>query len=231
MSTPRHALLAALALGSACSTVTPMQTASVVDLGTFRVGGQLSAAGFCGDLGGGVLGLTRCADYPDGIPLPELRLDGRYGFFGRFDVGASLQVQGQLFAPSRPFQAGLTVDVKTQLISATTGPVTHVVSLGALASGAVAGRLSLPPWYLVEWGFPLFYGLQLERWELVAGVQWSQRYGLGPSGTIPRMHVGFTLGAFRRNPAGFAIQLAYLTDPDHFTSGAPQLQVGWFFDL
>jgi hypothetical protein len=232
MSAPRLLLPLLLLLASACATVTPMQTASVVDPGHFRVGGQLSGAGLCGDFAAGLLGfLGRCTDYPDGVPLPELRLDGRYGFTSGFDVGLSLQALGQLFAPSRPFQGGLTGDVKLQLARVTVGEVTHLVSVGFLVGGALAGRDGLPLWTQVEFGVPAFYGLQLEHWELVAGVQVTQRLGFGPNGYTPRVNVGFSLGAFRRDPAGIGLQLAYLTDPSRFSDGALQLQVGYFFDL
>ena len=46
-----------------------------------------------------------------------------------------------------------------------------------------------------------------------------------------RLHLGFSLGAFWREPAGLGLQLAYLTDPTRFSNGALQLQVGWFLDL
>ncbi len=216
-----------------CSTVAPMQTASVVDRGRLRVGGQLSAAGFCGELPGGVLGLTRCTDYPDGVPLPELRGSARVGVARGFDVGATAQVQGQLFAPERPLQVGLALDVKGELLRVRTRGPTHVVSLGLQGGGAVAGRLGLEPWTFGEWAVPLFYGLQFERWELVASVLAGRRVTVSPglTPTTDTSRVGFTLGLFRRQPAGFAVQVGYLTDPARFTSGALQLQVGLFFDM
>jgi hypothetical protein len=226
-------LALALLVLTGCSTVVPMQTASAVDRGRFRVGAQGSGAAFCGDVGGGVLGLTRCTDYPDGIPLPEIRVNTRYGLGRGFDVGGSVQAQGQLFAPERPFQLGLTLDVKGELLRVPTKGPTHILSVGLLGGGALAGRLGLPLWAQLEWGVPLLYGLQLEQWELVAGVNLSQRYlqspGLSPSTTTVR--TGFTLGLFKRAPAGFALQLGYLTDPARFSSGSIQLQVGVFFDV
>jgi hypothetical protein len=224
-------LLAALLAG--CSTVAPMQTASVVDRGRLRVGGQLSAAGFCGDLPGGVLGLTRCTDYPDGIPLPELRGSVRAGVARGFDVGLSGQVQGQLFAPERPLQLGLTVDLKGELLRLETSGPTHVVSVGLLGGAALAGRFGLDPWASTEWAVPLFYGLQFQHWEVVASVLAGQRHLQSPnvSPSTDTSRVGFTLGLFHRQPAGFAVQLGYLADPARFTSGALQLQVGLFFDV
>lgn len=232
MSAPLRGL-ALLLLASACSTVAPMQTASVVAPGRFRVGGQLSGAAQCGDFTAGVLGFlgTCAADYPDGIPLPEVRLDGRYGLPAGADLGLSLQVQGQLFAPERALQTGLTADVKAEMARVEAGDVTHVLSVGLLAGAAVAGRLALPASGQVELGVPLRYGLQLRHWELVAGTHLGHRWELGPLGVVPRLQLGLSAGAYWRDPAGLALQLAYLTEPGRFRLGALQLQVGWFWDL
>ena len=84
---------------------------------------------------------------------------------------------------------------------------------------------------------PIFYGLQLERWEFVLGTSLSERRTfsrLAQSGVLPptsTVRVGFTLGAFRRAPASWGLQVGYLTDPDRFSNGTIQVQFGWFFDL
>ncbi|MDP1918120.1 MAG: hypothetical protein Q8L14_17880 [Myxococcales bacterium] len=234
-----RAILTMLLVGaSGCATVVPMQTASVVDKGRFRVGGQLSAAAYCGDLSGGVLlGLTRCTEYPDGVPLPELRANARYGLGSRFDVGLSAQAQGQVLAPERVFQFGLTTDVKGELLRVADGAITHVVSTGLLGGAALEGRFGLPLWAQLEWGVPMFYGVQLERWEFVLGLSLSQRIGFSKLGTaaplppVDSARGGITLGVFRRNPASWALQLSYLADPTRFATGSLQLQFGWFFDL
>ncbi len=216
-----------------CTTVLPMQTASAVDRGRFRVGGQVSTSAFCGDLAGGGLGVTQCTDYPDGLPLPELRANGRYGLGHGFDVGASLQGHGLLFAPERAFQLGLTLDVKGELLRIATRGPTHLISVGLLAGGALAGRFGLPLWPQVEWGVPLFYGLQFKHWEVVLSATASQRYQKSPHLTpsAATMRTGFTFGLFHREPAGFAVQLGYTTDPAEFGHGTIQLQFGLFFDV
>lgn len=231
-------LLLLLAALPGCATVAPMQTASVVGAGQLRVGGQLSAAAYCGDARQGLLvGLSRCTEYPDGVPLPELRVNGRYGLGGRVDVGLSLQAQGQVLAPERIAQLGLTLDVKGELARVEAGPITHVVSTGLLGGGALAGRLGLPLWAQLELGVPVFYGLQVGRWEFVAGASLSQRTlhpRLGAAPVLPvhdSPRVGLVLGVYRRAPAGWALQLGYLADPARFGLGALQLQFGWFFDL
>ena len=43
--------------------------------------------------------------------------------------------------------------------------------------------------------------------------------------------LGFTVGVFRRAPAGWALQLGYLASPSRFDEGAIQLQYGVFWDL
>jgi hypothetical protein len=234
-----RALLVMLALGAShCATVVPMQTASVVERGRLRFGGQVSAAAYCGDLLGGILlGLSRCTEYPDGIPLPELRVNARYGLGSRFDLGVSAQVQGQVLAPERIFQFGLTLDVKGELLRIEQGVVSHIVSTGVLGGSALSGRFGLPLWGQLEWGVPVFYGVQLRQWEFVLGLSLSQRVlvsRLGIESLLPPVDStrgGLTLGVFRRNPSSWALQLSYLSASERFSTGSLQLQFGWFFDV
>ena len=224
-------LLSALA---GCTTVTPMQTASTVDEGRWRVGAQLSAAGYCGSFTAGPL---VCSEFPDGAALPELRVNARRGMNVATDVGLSLQLAGQVLAPSRPFQAGLTIDVKHALLSGALGPARQVLSLGVLAGGAVSGRLALRPYLQAEWGLHLLYGVQTSRFEWVAGVAISQRNLFNEVGGRPALpvvrsdRVGFTLGLYRRLSAGWVLQLGYLGDPARLADGALQIQYGVFWDL
>ena len=227
-----HPNLFLMLLMCGCTTVVPMQTASAVDRGHLRLGGQLSTSVFCGSIKEGGLGVTRCTDYPDGVPLPELRLNGRYGLGHGFDVGASLQAHGLIFAPERPFQFGLTADLKGELFRVKTSGPTHLVSVGLLGGMAIAGRLGLPLWPQVEWGVPVFYGLQFQHWEVVASATASHRYTKSPNlaPSTDTVRTGFTLGLFHREPAGFAVQVGYSTDPARFSYGTFQLQFGLFFD-
>lgn len=216
-----------------CTTVVPMQTASAVDRGRVRVGGQISTSVFCGSVAAGGLGVTQCTDYPDGIPIPELRANGRVGLGHGFDLGASLQGTGAVFAPERPFQFGLTVDLKGELLHVRTAGPTHILSVGLLGGAAIAGRFGLPLWPQLEWGVPLFYGLQFQHWEVVLSPSVSQRFIKSPNLTpsTSTVRTGFTLGLFHRDPAGFAVQVGYATDPARFSNGTFQLQFGLFFDL
>jgi hypothetical protein len=217
-----------------CAAVTPMQTASVVPTGQIRVGGQLSTAGFCGELAVGVLGLTRCTEYPDGIPLPELRGGARLGVAPGVDVGGSIQLASQVLAVDRSLQLGFTADVKAQIIRVSSGPLTHVVSAGLLGGAASSFRFGLSPWWQAELGVPLFYGIQLSDVELVAAVTMSQRITVQASEVLPptsTTRLGLSLGVYRRNPTSWGLQLNYLTDPSRFAGGAIQLQFGWFWDI
>lgn len=224
------------AVASSCATVVPMQTASVVERGVLRTGASLSATAYCGALSEGVLlGMTRCTEYPDGFPLPELRGSARLGLGSRFDVGVSAQAMALLLAPERAGQVGLTLDVKGELLRLESGQVTHVVSTGLLGGAALSGRFTLPAWGQVEWGVPLFYGLRLERYEFVAAVSVSQRrlargFAFPSPFLTDSVRVSGSLGVYRRGPSGWAVQLAYVSDPARITTGSTQLQFGWFFE-
>ena len=57
---------------------------------------------------------------------------------------------------------------------------------------------------------------------------------MGGHPVLPKLRterIGFTLGLFRRAPAGWALQLGYLGDPHRFDQGAIQVQYGVFWDL
>jgi hypothetical protein len=206
-----------------CATVVPMQTASTVDEGHWRVGGQVGVSGYCGSFTEGPL---VCTEYPDGVPLPELRLDARRGIRAGFDVGVSAQLWGQALAVSKPVQVGLTIDAKHVLLDADR----HVVSLGLLLGTAVSGRPGLRAYAQGEGGVQLIYGFRTARFEWVAGAQYSERRTFQVIAGDRSQHVGFTLGVFRQRPAGWALQLGYLGDPRRFGDGAIQIQYGVFWD-
>ncbi len=227
-------VLSLLWLGG-CATVVPLQTASVVPKGGTRLSGQLGAAAFCGVPSGGFTAVLTCNQYPDGLPLPEARVNVRRGLGWSSDVGASLQVLGQVLAPEKVLQVGATFDVKRELLNLPSSPsLRHVLSLGVLGAGAVSGRVGLPLSGQAEWAVPLFYGLQTTRLEWVLGLSFSQRVAFGgPPELVPQsaLRLGATVGVFRREPVGWGVQLGYLTDPRRFGAGAIQVQFGWQWDL
>jgi hypothetical protein len=223
----RRALLASVSVVAAgCATVAPMQTASVVEEGGWRAGGQLSF-GYCD--------VEFCNDYPDGIPLPELRLDLRRGVGSHFDFGASFQLQPMIFAVERVLQAGLTVDVKRELLHLGDAELAHVLSAEISLAGAWAGRLGISPALQGEAGAHLFYGLQAGNVEVVVSgwAAWRTVWpsAAQPSSLLHSARFGASAGVFSRNPAGWAIQLGYNTERTMPHGGLIQLQAGWFWDI
>jgi hypothetical protein len=229
----KRLLLGAL-VATGCATITPMQTASVVEPGHLRLSGQLAGAGFCGNFKAGLVGAIACSDYPDGFPVPEVRVNGRYGAAHGFDVGLSLSGYGEVQAPQRVFQLGATADVKRELLRVTSeGGLTHIVAAGLLGSAAISGRLKEAAWSQFEWGVPVFYGLQFTHFELVANATLIARHVAipAPSPTVDTIRVSFALGLYRRNPTGFGVQVGWLAEPAKFSTGAVMLSAGWFFDV
>jgi hypothetical protein len=217
-----------------CAAVAPLQTASVVEAGHTRIGAQGSAALFCGPVDWGLFAVLGCNQYPDGVPLPELRLAARRGLGSSTDVGASLRIMGQVAAPEHVLEAGATFEAKRELLHVTHSGLQHVVSAGALAGVGLAGRLGLAPTGTIEWGLPLFYGLQTKGLEWVVGVSFSSRIAFGGSpGSATQVAPRFdaTVGVFAREPFGWSVQLGYLTEPRQPGRGALQLQFGWLWDI
>ena len=112
-----------------------------------------------------------------------------------------------------------------------------MLSAGALVGGAVAGRLGSPVYLQGEWGLEALYGVQTRRFEWVALASLAQRSVFNEVGGHPLFpvvrsnHLGLTLGLFRRDPAGWALQLGYLGDLARFDHGVVLLQYGVFWDL
>ena len=218
-----------------CASVTPLQTASVVARGHTVIGGQVSGSLFCGSFAAGTLGVLQCNQYPDGVPLPEVRANVRRGVGWSSDVGGSIQVLGQIGAPEKVLQVGTSLDVKRELfrVTASSG-LTHVLSLGAVGATAIIGRLALAPLGQFEWAVPLRYGLLTQHTEWVATVLVSQRYEFGGSRDVrpfSSWRLGGSVGVFRKDPIGWGVQLGYLTEPTKFAYGSIQLQLGWMWEL
>lgn len=222
-------------VATSCATVAPLQLASVAPPGHTWVSGQVSGTVFCGAVPDGLVGFLSCNQYTDGVPLPELRANVRRGVGWASDVGASLQVLGQVHAPEKPLHVGATVDGKRELLHlASAGGLGHVLSLGLGAATAISGRLGLAPIGQAEWAVPLRYGLQVNAFELVATVLVSQRLEFGGVAGTPvwsTVRLGGALGILRREPVGWMVQIGYLTDPRAFRLGSFQLQLGWQWDI
>jgi hypothetical protein len=228
-------LAGVLALASSCATVAPLQLASVAPAGSTWVSGQVSGTVFCGSIPDGLGGFLSCNQFTDGVPLPELRANVRHGVGWASDVGASVQVLGNVGAPEKVVQVGLTLDAKRELLHLrSSSGLGHVLSLGVLAGAAIGGRLGLAPLGEAEWAVPLRYGLQVKGLELVSALLVSQRVEFGGRAGLPAestVRLGASVGLFRREPLGWAVQLGYLTDPRAPGLGSFQLQLGWQWDV
>ncbi len=221
-----------LLLGGGCGTVVPMQTASVVDPGHLRLGGQLSG-GYC-DASPPTF---PCNVYPDGVPLPAVRVDGRKGIAPGTDLGGSVGLQGLIYAPERPLQMALTADGKHELLRANRpGDRSHVLSSGLLVGAGVAGRLGLAPWLTTEIGVPVHYGYQTAHHEWVASAWTAYRALFASVGgdqdlpTFNSLRYGVALALYRRAPAGWGLSVGYDTSTDAFLGGAVQAQLAWFWE-
>ena len=233
----RSLSLLVLLLGPGCATVVPLQPASVVPKGTWRVGGQAALSPWCGlsrDLA------NRCAYLPEGTPLPELRLQGRTGVAEATDVGVSLFASAQLPAGlGAAVRGGVYVDGKRELLSRELGgerrQVLSVAPGMGLALTPVAPRNEPAP--DLELALPLLFGHQTERWEWVAGAQVLERLQWRLEQADPeqrwraRTEVGVTLGAFSRNPTRTAYQLSYVAPVERLADGRLTFGFGLAFDV
>ena len=228
-----------LGLGVGCTTVVPLQTATTVPRGTWRVGAQVAVSPWC-SLSRDVA--NQCAYLPEGLPLPELRLQGRTGVAEGTDVGASLLASAQL-APdpgSTPVvRTGLYVDGKRELLSRELGDgrrqVLSVAPGVGFALTPVAPRWEVGP--DLDVALPVFLGHQSQGWEWVVGAQVQERvrWRLGeadPERQVrARTEVGLSVGAFSRGSAKVAYQLGYVAPVDRLGGGRLTFVFGWVIDL
>lgn len=229
------ALIAALGLLAAgCGTVIPLQTASTVPRGSYRVGGQLNVAPWCSVTSS----LTLCQVAPLGapgtpvVPMPELRLNGRYGAADRLDLGLSLHV-----LPA-PFRAGAFLDGKLELWSRPHGEGRQVLSLG-LGAGVTAGPsfAGTPGISQVELGLPLFYGHPLGPVDLVGSARVLERLAFvdtlsgGPREVLGVTELGLTAGVLTRGNPGVGVQLGYSASVGLLDRGPFSLSVGGWYDF
>ena len=227
----------ALLSGVGCATVVPLQTASVVPGGTWRVGGQVALSPWCSlsrDMA------QRCAFLPQGTPLPEVRLQGRTGVAEAVDVGVSLFASAELPAGlPAAVRGGVYVDGKRELLSRGLGgerrQVLSVAPGVGFALSPVAPRGGPAP--DVDLALPVLLGHQTEGWEWVAGAQVLERFQSRGESADPeqrlraRTEVGLTVGAFSRGPARTAYQLSYVAPVDRLADGRLTFGFGLAFDV
>jgi hypothetical protein len=228
---------AALLPAAGCTTVVPLQTASTVSRGTWRVGGQVALSPWC-SLSRDVA--NRCASLPEGTPLPELRLQGRTGVAEGTDVGVSLFGSAQVPAgQGAAVRGGVYVDGKRELFSRELGgerrQVLSVAPGVGLALSPVSPRGGVAP--DVDVALPVLFGHQTEGWEWVTGAQVLERLQWRAEAVDPERRfrasteVGLLLGAFSRTPARTAWRLSYVTPVDRPAGGRLTLGFGLVFDV
>lgn len=236
--------IATAAVASACETLTPLQTASTVDRGIWRLSGQLSVSPYC------TLTLDptgNCYKIPSGLPLPQVRLGARSGLWPRMDAGLSLSGTGfQSVAVSQQIIPGLAgvrggalLDAKVEVWSATTESGKHLVSAAA-AIGGTLERWSTPGARLtpeVDLLVPIFYGYQTRGMELVASPRFMERLtyldvtGDGRRDVLEQAWLGLAVGAFTRDPARWAFGLEYAAPAVGLHRGAWTISAGVVLDL
>ncbi len=227
----------ALLLGPGCTTVVPLQTASTVPRGTWRVGGQAAVSPWCG-LSRDVA--NQCAFLPEGTPLPEVRLQGRTGVAEATDVGVSLFASAEVPAGLGPVvRGGVYVDGKRELFSRGLGgerrQVLSVAPGVGLALTPVVPRGGPAP--DLDVALPVLFGHQTEGWEWVAGAQVLERFQWRMAEADPeqrwraRTEVGLSVGAFSRGPARTAYQLSYVAPVDRLSGGRLTFGFGLVFDV
>jgi hypothetical protein len=200
---------------------------------------------------------TRCAELQEGtsggglggglgeggVPLPEVRLQGRTGVGAGWDVGLSLHGSARA-GPGSGFsgvavRTGLFGDVKRELLARPLeGGARQVLSVAPGLGVSLVPQGPRGAWAPdLEVALPVLAGHQTAGWELVGGVQVVQRLALRPGAAdpqarlLPRTDAGLTLGAYSRGPARVAWQLGYLTPVTRPGDGAFQLGFGLVFDV
>lgn len=224
--------LPAALLLAGCVTPLPMQPASALPAGTWRLGGQVAFAPWC-TLSANPIG--NCAVEPANVPLPELRLDARAGAGNGLDVGLSGRAAGVL---SRGWQLGLLVDAKKELWSREFEPGRRqILSLGP-ALGADFTTLTLLPGRPtgVQWegALPLYFGHQTAHFEWVVGARFVER--LVPesafrSGYANVEELGVVAGVYARGPLPWGVQLGYEAPLSYLSSGVFTLSAGVMLEL
>jgi hypothetical protein len=230
------ALLAAL-WGSGCYTAAPLQTASTVSPGAYRLGGQLSGTFWCG-----AYPPEHCAVIPAALPLPELRLSARHGLSERIDMGLSARGLLQLDGSIRGAQAGLAADGKGELWSVPgRSGGRHLLSTGAgLGFTSTFLRGQARRIGELQAVIPLLYGHQrAEGAELFAGPRLVQRWSFADvnadgrrellTDTWGALTVGYA-GAVRGGPR-LVYGLEYFTPFSSPIGGLLTFSVGGLWDL
>lgn len=237
-------------LASGCTATTPFQTASTVKPGVWRVGAQSSISPTCsvvdplgparGFLGSNNRPFDNCMVSPRGVPTPELRAHVRRGVAEQMDFGFS--AHGSSVLPIG-IQVGATGDVRREVWSRsltesrrqilTAGPQLGV----SLVQTSQSGSNFTPPELQTELVLPLYFGHQLETFELVASPRFVERLNLvrsrtgGSSTLLDAGYVGVSVAALTRTPLQFAVGLDYFAPTGMLGGGLFTVSLGLAYDF
>jgi len=234
-----------LGMGSGCVTVVPMQTASVVPKGAYRVGGASTITGYCGVslqpftlLMGNSRFLNDCNAVPLGFPTPELRLGARHGVADGFDLGASLAAEATL---GRGYQAGLFIDGKKEVWTRPLeGGRRQILSVGpgvGYTSVQITNQTPSASVGVLDLALPVYFGHETERFEWVASVKYVERFLFSQrvDGSAREMladgDFGLSVGMFGRGPTKFGVEFGYQTGVARPWGGLFNVTVGVTWDL
>lgn len=222
-------VLAATALALAgCTSVAPLQTASTVDPGVYRLSAQTSFATYCSVT---LSPLNRCAYLPRDVPVPEVRLSARRGFTPWVDAGLSLGGGGVIH---QGFQLQALADAKAQLwTQAVSDNERHLLSLsgGVGVSNQQSGLFGIGTYSAlteVLLVVPVYYGYQTRSWELVASPRLVERLGVG---TYSTSWLGMNVSAFSRGKVRLGVGLDYLAPTAYLEQGWFTLSAGVLWDV
>lgn len=226
---PGSLALAVCVLGGGCASTLPLQTASTVPHGAYRVSGDITHPTMCSFLVG------ECADVPGSPVTPELRVAARYGAFGRQDVGLSAAAAASLGGGSH---VSMLVDTKREVWRSTGSTLPgYLVSVGlgagyrewAYDAGGRDGAVSF--------AVPVYFGRQFDSLELTFGVRVIEELHFLDRGATSRRELspwtvyGLSIGLFGRARAAPAFELSYQAPVALAASGTFLLSAGVLFDL
>lgn len=229
----------AAALASGCSTVIPLQTASTVAPGAYRVAAQATTTPYCS---WSLTPVESCQSTPGagfGGPavVPELRLGGRYGVADGIDLGASVHT---IPAPEGAFRGGFFVEGKYEALSSGSAEGEGRALLSAGLGGGVTTGLptsTRPALTQVELALPVFLGLQRGGVEWVFSPRLIQRFafadvdGDGRRDALPVTELGIAAGVFTRASPSLFVQLGYSAPLSALHQGPFTLAIGAALDL
>jgi len=225
---------------SGCATVLPMQSASALPEGQWRVEAQAAIAPWCGVSGNLSSG---CAYNPGGTPLPEGRVSVQRGLADAAELGASAHWSG--YAPpgsgdglSQRF--GLLVQGKQEVWSRELSPGNRqILSVGG---GVGAELVSIRP-DVRRLGFeglivlPVYFGHQTNNFEWVGRLAFVERFAdptLDLEGQRPQVDLGeldLAVSLLRRAPGHWGVELGYRAPTGRLGDGAFHVSFGLGFAL